>query len=184
MKKRAESFKVILSAFTMLAFLMMPLATNAQAGKTDFSGTWAMNAEKSNLGQGQGAGQGQPPQGAGQGQGQRMGGGNFIAKQEGNVLTVERTRTGQDGQAVTTKSVYTLDGKESVNTTARGESKSVATWGADGKTLKIVTTSVFGERTMTSTEEWALTDANILSIKATRPSQNGESVSTRVYDKK
>ena len=184
MEKRVKSFQIALSAMVMVAFLMMPLASNAQAGKANFSGTWALNAEKSNFGQGQGQPQGQPPQGAGQGQGQRMGGGNFVAKQEANLLTVERTRTSQDGQTATTKTLYTLDGKESVNTTQRGESKSVATWSADGKTLKIVTTSTFGERTMTTTEEWSLTDANTLSVKATRPSQNGENVSTRVYDKK
>jgi hypothetical protein len=71
-----------------------------------------------------------------------------------------------------------------VNTTPRGESKSIATWDADGKSLKIVTTSTFGERTMTSTEEWSLTSANSLSVKTTRASQNGERVSTMVYDKK
>jgi hypothetical protein len=192
MEKRVKSFQITLSAMIMIAFLMMPLASNGQAGKANFSGTWTLNAEKSDFGQGQGQppqgqpGQGQPAQGAGQGQ--RMGGfggANFVAKQEANLLTVERTRPGQDGgQPTTTTSKYTLDGKESVNTTARGESKSIATWAADGKSLKIVTTSTFGERTMTSTEEWSLTSANSLSVKTTRPSQNGERVSTMVYDKK
>lgn len=188
MEKRVKSFKITLSAMIMLAFLMMPLASNGQAGKANFSGTWALNAEKSTFSQGQG----QPPQGAGQGQGQgqgqRMGGfggGNFVAKQEANLLTVERTRPGQDGgQPTTTTSRYTLDGKESVNTTPRGESKSIATWAADGKSLKIVTTSTFGERTSTSTDEWSLTDANTLSVKSTRTSQNGDRVNIMVYDKK
>jgi hypothetical protein len=165
---------------------------NAQAGKADFSGSWTMNAEKSSLGQGQGQppqSQGQPPQGQGQppqGQGQRMGGfggGNFTAKQEANLLSVDRVR---GDQTVTSK--YTLDGKESINTTARGESKSVATWSADGKTLTIVTKRTFerdGQTTeMKTTEEWSLTDAKTLSIKTTSTSPNGERTNTIVYDKK
>jgi len=60
------------------------------------------------------------------GGGMRMGGGNFVATQEANLLTVVRTRTGQDGQPTTITMKYTLDGKESVNTSPRGDSKSIA----------------------------------------------------------
>jgi len=171
----------------ILAFLAMPFSTYAQAGKANFSGSWTYNAEKSQTGQPQG----QPPQGAGQGQGQRMGGfgrGNFDATQEANLLTVVRTRTNQSGETTKTESKYTLDGKESVNTTARGNSKSTATWSADGKTLTIVTKSTFnmnGEsREITSKEEWSLTSPTSLSVKSTRTGQNGDVVTTAVYDKK
>ena len=182
MKRKLFQF---LSFAVILAF-MMPALTNAQAGKANFAGTWAFNAEKSNMGQPP-QGQGQPPQG----QGQRMGGfggGNFVAKQEANLLTVERTRNNQEGQPVTTTSKYTLDGKESINTTGRGESKSVATYSADGKTLTIVTSRTFdmnGEtRTMTTTEAWSLTSPTMLSIVTTRTTQQGEVKTTAVYDKK
>jgi hypothetical protein len=183
MMKKVKTIQVTLSAMIMVAFLAMPFGLNAQAGKVDFSGSWTMNAEKSSFGQGQGQppqGQGQPPQG--QGQGQRMGGGNFTAKMEANLLTVDRVR---NDQTVTSK--YTLDGKESVNTTARGDSKSVATWSADGLTLNIATTRTFereGQTTeMKTSEAWSLTDAKTLSIKTTRNTQNGEAVTTMVYDK-
>jgi hypothetical protein len=190
MEKKVRSFQITLSAMIILAFLAMPFTVNAQAGKANFAGTWAFNAEKSNMGQPP-QGQGQPPQGQGQGAGQRMGGfggGNFVAKQEANLLTVERTRNNQEGQPVTTTSKYTLDGKESINTTGRGESKSVATWSADGKTLTIVTSRTFdmnGEtRTMTTTEAWSLTSPAMLSIVTTRTTQQGEMKTTAVYDKK
>jgi len=153
----------------MLAFIM-PVMINAQAGKTNFSGSWALNAEKSKMGD--------------TGGGRRMGGGNFTARQEANLLTVERTRTNQDGQSVTTTSKYTLDGKESVNTTGRGSSKSTATWSADGKTLTIVTKSSFNDREFTTTEKWTLTSPSSLTITSTRPSQDGERTTTMVYDKK
>lgn len=186
MMKKVKTIQVTLSAMIMVAFLAMPFGLNAQAGKADFSGSWAMNAEKSNFGQGQGQppqGQGQAPQGQGQGQRGGFGGGSFTATQAENLLTVDRVR---GDQTVTSK--YTLDGKESINTTARGNSKSVATWSADGKTLTIVTTRTFerdGQTTeMKTTEAWSLTDAKTLSIKTTRNTQNGEVVSTMVYDKK
>jgi hypothetical protein len=186
MERKVKNLQIALSAMIILAFLAMPYSTYAQAGKANFTGTWAFNAEKSQMGQGQGQPpQGQQPQGQGQGQGQRggFGGGNFVAKQEANLLTVDRTR---GDQTVTSK--YTLDGKESVNSTGMGDSKSVATWSADGKVLTIVTTRTF-ERdgqstTMKTTEEWSLTSPAVLSIKSTRTSPNGDRVTTAVYDKK
>jgi hypothetical protein len=177
--KRILSFMVILA-------LMMPLITNAQTGKANFSGTWTFNAEKSNMGQPAG----NPPAGGQGGGGQRggFGGGNFEAKQDANLLTQVRTRTGQDGTTTTTETKVTLDGKETVNTTQRGDSKLTATWSADGKSLTVVTKQTFnmnGEsREMVSTAVWSLTDANTLSITTTRAGQNGEVKTTAVYNKK
>ena len=184
MERKFKNLQIALSAMIILAFLAMPFTTYAQAGKVNFSGNWTLNAEKSQMGQGQG----QPPQGAGQGQGQRMGGGfgggPLTVKQEANLLTQVRTRTGQDGTATTTETKVTLDGKETVNTTQRGESKLTGTWSADGKSLTIVTKSSFNGNEMVTTAVWSLTDANTLAIKTTRKNQNGEDVTTTmVYDK-
>lgn len=177
MKKNA--LMQILSFTVLFAFLCLPLASNAQTGKANFSGTWAYNAEKSQAGQPQGQGGGGMRGG--------FGGGNMVVKQEANLLTVETTRTGQDGQAVTTTSKYTLDGKESINTTGRGESKSTATWSTDGKSLTIVTTRSFerdGQTTeMKTSDVWTLSGA-ALSITSTTNTPQGERKSTRIYDKK
>ena len=174
MKKNASNFMRLLSLTIVLA-LVIPVISNAQAGRANFAGTWTLNAEKSTL-----------PQGGGGGQ--RMGGGNFVATQEANLLAVERTRTGQDGQTTTMMMKYTLDGKESVNTNPRGESKSVANWSADGKSLTIETSRTMdmnGEtRTMKSTEVWTLTDAKTLTVVSTRQGPDGEVKTTMVYDKK
>ena len=185
MGKNIKNLKIVLSAMIIMAFLIMPFSVNGQTGKVNFSGTWALNAEKSTFGQGGGPG-GQPAQGqAPQGQGQRggFGGGNFVAKQEANLLTVDRTR---GDQTVTSK--YTLDGKESVNSTARGESKSTATWSADGKTLTIATTRTVerdGQSTQMKTSEiWTLTSPAVLTIVTTSSTPNGERKTTMVYDKK
>lgn len=177
MEKNVSNVKALLSTLVIFAFLLVPFTVNGQAGKANFSGTWALNAEKSTFGQAQG----QAPQGQGQRGG--FGGGNFVAKQEANLLSVERTRGEQ-----TTVSKYTLDGKESVNSTGRGESKSTATWSADGKSLTVVTTRSFerdGQTTqMKSTEVWTLTSPALLSIVTTSTTPNGERKTTMVYDKK
>ncbi|OFY37596.1 MAG: hypothetical protein A2Z69_01165 [Bacteroidetes bacterium RBG_13_44_24] len=164
MKKDLSKLMPLLSLIIVL-FLVAPVTLNAQTGKADFSGTWVMNAEKSTL----------PEDG-----GQRMGGGEFAVAQEANLLT--QTRTSQDGTARVTK--YTLDGKESVNTTRGGESKSTANWSADGKTLTIVTKSSFNGNERTSTAVWSMIDAKTLSIVSTRQGQDGEVKTTIVYDKK
>ncbi|MEK7719980.1 MAG: hypothetical protein AAB347_10295 [Bacteroidota bacterium] len=84
---------------------------------------------------------------------------------------------------------YTLDGKESINTSQRGESKSVATWSPDNKTLTILTSRTFemngNQMTMKSTEVWSLTNANTITITSTRQGRDGEEIkATIVYDKK
>lgn len=184
MEKNVKNLKIILSAMVIMAFFIVPFSTNGQTGKVNFSGTWTLNAEKSTFGSGPGGPGGQPPQGqAPQTRRSGFGGGSFVAKQEANLLTVERTR---GDQTITSK--YTLDGKECVNSTGRGESKSTATWSADGKSLKIVTTRSFSRdgqtREIKSTEEWTLTSPSVLSIVTTTPTQSGERKTTMVYDKK
>jgi len=169
MKRNVSNLMQLLSLIIVLA-LVAPVAINAQAGKANFAGTWAMNAEKSTLPQG----------GRGGGGGRAMGGGNFTVAQEANILT--QTRTSQDGTARVTK--YTLDGKESVNTTGGGESKSTAKWSADGKTLTIVTKASYNGNERTSTTAWSMVDAKTLSIVSTRQGQNGEVKTTLIYDKK
>jgi len=182
MKKRIMKRSIVALMVTMI---LTTVCTFAQGSKTNFSGSWAFDTEKSQAVQP--AAQMQPQ---GQGQGQRGGGfaGDFVAKQDANLLTVERTRTNRDGEVTTTSTKYTLDGKESVNTTARGDSKSVATWSSDGKTLTIKTSRTMdmnGESvTMNSTEVWSLTDSKTLSITSTMTTPNGERKSTAVYNKK
>lgn len=165
MKKILSNSMRFLSLAIVL-ILIAPAMANAQTGKADFAGTWTLNEAKSTL-----------PQGGG---GPRMGGTSFTVTQEANLLT--QSRTGQDGTLRVTK--YTLDGKESVNTTGFGESKSIAKWSADGKTLTVTTKSTFNDTEMTSTAVWSLTDAKTLSIATTRQGPDGEVKITMVYDKK
>ena len=171
LQSKGAGFLQVISLAILLAFIL-PVMTNAQAGKTDFTGAWTLNEGKSTL-----------PQG-----GMRMGGGNLVVKQEANLLTVERTRTGQDGQPVVMTMKYTLDGKESINTSPRGDSKSIAKWAADAKSITIATTRTMemnGEsRTIKSVETWTLTDVKTLTVASVRDGMDGEVKATLIYDKK
>jgi hypothetical protein len=181
MKKHVENLQVtrnysmLFIALTIMAALfILPVKTNAQGSKANFSGKWAFNESKSNLGDGQGRGFRSASQ--------------ITVTQEGNNLSVERVRTNQNGEATTTTDKYTMDGKECVNTSGRGPSKTIVTWSSDGKALNFAVTRTFernGESTtMKSTEVWSLTDAKTLSILSTFVMQDNERKTTLVYDKK
>jgi hypothetical protein len=179
MKRNVEDFQITRSYFmrfitltVLVSLVILPVKMNAQGEKTNFSGSWAFNESKSILGEG----------------------GNFrmasqiTVTQEGNNLTVERVRTNQNGEAMTTSEKFTLDGKESVNDSGRGPSKATVTWSADGKALNFAITRTFdrdGETmTIKSTEGWTLTDAKTLSLLSTFTMQDQEMKTTLVYDKK
>jgi len=157
-------------ALFVLSLFMVGLIVNSQVVLSDFSGTWNSNAEKSIQPQGD------------------QGGENLVANQEPNLLTVERTRTGQDGRSATTTMNYTLDGKESINTSQRGDSISVANWSSDGKSLTIETSrsmEINGESvTMKLIEAWTLSDTKTLCVASTIQGLDGDVKTIMVYDKK
>jgi hypothetical protein len=115
--------RLVLLAFA--AAVVLPFTARAQM-KTDFSGTWTLDASKSDAPGGRG---GRGPQGP------------VTIKQSASEITI--------GQAT-----YKLDGSESVNQLqGRGgmmEAKSKAHW--DGAKLVIETTRDIGGNSVTSTE--------------------------------
>jgi hypothetical protein len=120
--------RLVLLAFA--AAVILPFSARAQT-KTDFSGTWTLDAAKSDAPGGRG---GRGPQGP------------VTIKQTASDITI--------GQAT-----YKLDGSESVNQMqGRGgatvEAKSKARW--DGAKLVIETTRDMGGNTVTSTETRSL----------------------------
>ena len=168
--KQRKGFQLI--AMAMLgSFLLLPAHALA-AKKADFSGEWAINRGKSDLGEGR----------------------SFYAvkmmvKQEKNEITIERTRTGRDGQERTDSEVLTLDGKENINKRENRSSTSTATWSDDGKTLTIKTDTEFSRQgetyKMKRTETWTLgEDGKTLEIRSESSSSRGERSVSLVYDKK
>ena len=165
-----NSVQVLTIAF-LVSFFLIPMDSYAQDGKVNFSGEWSFNESKSDMGEGRFPATSK-----------------LTIKQEGNNLTIERLRTGRDGQEMTSTQELTLDGKESENDTGRGIRKSAATWSDDGKTLTIKSTMVFDRNGETmeikSVEQWNLSDGGkILSIDSSSSSPRGERKATLVYDK-
>ncbi len=181
MMKTNYTNQQVVSLLISLTLILLPLGLSGQGKKADFAGSWAYNKEMSNAGQPQGERPGVQGRGS-------FGGGDFIVKQESNLLTVERTISAPDGTTSTSASKYTLDGKECLNSSRMGESKSTAAWSADGEKLTIKTTRTInrgGEsRTVTSTEIWSLSDPKTLKVEMTMPSPQGERKMTSVYTKK
>jgi hypothetical protein len=167
-----RNYYVWLILAMIISLFILPERVNAQKAKTNFSGIWAFNESKSNMGEGRGFRSAR----------------QITVAQDGNNLTVERVRTNQNGESTTTSEKYTLDGKESVNTSGRGPSKAIVKWTADGKSLNFAITRSFerdGQTTeIKSSEVWTLPDAKTLSIQSTTVMQDNERKATIVYDKK
>jgi hypothetical protein len=139
--------KRVSALLSAAAVVTMTVGVLAQA-KPNFAGKWTMDAPAAAPGGGAPGG-GAP---GGGGRGGRGGGGwgmEPTITQDATTLTVEYMGGGQAPAPV--KLTYKLDGTESKNTVAgRGgqqEQVSKATW--DGTSLKIVTTTGFGEQTRT-----------------------------------
>ena len=159
------SARILTVAAILASVALRPAAAQ---GKTDFSGSWKMNVEKSDpMGGGGGAGGG--------GGGGMMASAVTVITQSPTQLVVE-TKFGDQSRS----STYTLDGKESVNPGMRGgETKSTVKW--DGASLVIESMSATGQA---SKEVRSLSaDGKQMTVVTTRQGQNGETTRKTVYDK-
>jgi hypothetical protein len=155
------------------AVAMLLVATSAFAqGKTDFSGKWTIDAEKTAAANPAPAGGG----GAGGGGGRGGGGaaGPMTIKQDATTLTIERA--GQDGAVNST--VYKIDGTEFTVMQGQNEAKGKASW--DGAKLKLEITTANGVRTTV----YAIEGGDLV-VANTNPGRNGGEPTTRktIYKK-
>lgn len=158
---------------TLFSALFFLLITSATFGQANFTGSWAFNESKSNLGQSQ----------------FRMYSPVLTVNQDANTFSIERTFKNQNGDEMKSNEKYTLDGKESVNPVFNTSKKSTATWSADKNTLTVSSTMVFefnGESNEIKTvENYKLSDAGkVMTIDTKSTSSRGERVTSLVYDKK
>jgi hypothetical protein len=145
----------------LLTTILISTVTFAQ---TDFTGTWKLNTEKSQLGERSFA-----PK-------------SVVIKQEGNNMSIVKNSEMQ-GQEMTTTDKLTLDGKECTNTGMMDmEKKSVATWSEDKTTLKIVSTMSMQDNTMTQTETYKIVDGS-LTLESSMQTPMGEMKETQVFTK-
>ncbi len=183
-------------AFVPLALLAAAaLAAPAAAQGTDFSGTWRLDADASELpdfgggrrlGGGRGFGGGGRGLGGGRGPGGGGGGGlglggarTLVIVQTGAMLIVEQ-QTGRGSRAVT----YRLDGEESTSSGPRGEQTSRSRW--DGAALvtegaQSVDTPR-GSFTLEFSERRTLSaDGATMTVETTRSTPRGDIDTTLVY---
>jgi hypothetical protein len=153
--------------------LLFCVQLSAQNGTINFSGNWALNESKSNLGDGP----------------FRMAASTLTVKQEGNNLSIDRTMNTPDGQEMKMTGKYTLDGKVCENSGMMDmKTKSTVTWSADKNSITIASSTIFnmnGENNeMKSSETWQLEGDKTLKIEATNSTPDGEMKTSLVYDKK
>ena len=157
----------------LIALCLLLSALSFSQSTADFSGSWALNESKSNMGEG----------------GSRMISQKLSITQDAKAFTLERAFTGQDGTERKMSETYTLDGKESVNPVFNTSKKSTTTWSADKQSLTVSSIMVFemnGESNEIKTVEvYKLADAGkALSVAYQSTSSMGERKAALVYDKK
>ncbi len=156
----------------MAGALLISIAAWAGAGKTDFSGTWTMNAEKSATGD----------------NAPRRVAAKMTIVQTADTLSIERTFRRNTGEETSSTEKLTMDGKECVTTVMDRPRTSTATWSEDGKNLTIASKSVFerdgNKIEMNSTETWKLSeDGKTLTMDVASTSPRGDRKGAFVYDK-
>lgn len=157
----------------LLLILGLGLVAIAVAG-VDFSGTWAINAEKTAA-----ANPAPPGGGGGGGRGGGMGGGEITIKMTGTEMAITRT---MGGNAMETK--YVLDGKENTVNTGRGDMKYTATWNDTTLVISGSQPGRDGTPSPTKTEYAVSADGKTLTVTTTRNMGGTERVTKQVYDKK
>ena len=161
-------------AIAVALAIAVPALTFGHA-KTDFSGTWSFDEAKSDPAAGPGGGGG----GGGRG-GARVGPPTkLVIKQTAGEVTIEQTLP-NGAQTVT----YKLDGSESVNKLAMGESKAKASW--DGANLVIAgkqsISTPQGDFEIDMKDVYTLANG-VLTIATTRVTPRGETTRKLVYNK-
>ncbi len=165
--------RFIIIPFSLLLFIV--LLASAQSEKTNFSGTWILDASKSDMGDA-GSGRG--------GRGMGFAPTKMVVTQEKNKLTVVSFRKNRNGEETSITANYTLDDKKCKNTIGDRTSVSTAEWSEDGKSLIIRSEMTFGrddrEFTMHSEANWSLEEGELV-IETTRSTPMGERTTKAVY---
>ena len=164
-------------ALAALAVLLGAPAATVSAQDTDFSGTWNLDRNSSELPQGRGGGRG----GGGRGGRGRLMAETLVITQTAASVTVEQQ---SDGQSRSIE--YALDGSETTVQQGNGTLTVSASW--DGATLVTEGTQSIetgrGNFTLDLTERRTLSsDGRTLTIETTRGTPRGSQTFRLVYQK-
>jgi hypothetical protein len=169
-------------ALAAIAVFLGAPSLGVMAQGTDFSGTWNLDRDSSELPQGRGGGRGG---GGARGRGRGGFGGlmaaTLVISQSASMVTVEQ-QTGDQSQTIE----YALDGSETTVEQRRGTLTVTASW--DGAALVTKGTQSIetgrGNFTLDITERRTLSsDGRTLTIEATRGTPRGDQSFRLVYQK-
>ena len=150
------------------------LSFNIKADRTNFSGDWALNESKSEMGQYA----------------------NIVPKkikvdQKNDSITISKTATSFTGEDYTVTETLSFDGKETQSTVPPGSStrKASAKWSDDGQILTITYTLMLdfnGQTTeIKGTETWTPGDGGkTISVQNSSSSSFGDNTFKGFYEKK
>ena len=145
--------------------LLLGASLSLAADKPNFSGTWEMDAAKSDLGN-------------------RPLPSKLVRTitQDGDQITMN-TATMSDQGEIKTDAKFVADGKtETTNTTRFGPTKSTASWKGDA--LELVTKLEVQGMAITQSETWTLSsDAKVLTSKGSLAAPQGSMATTLVLNK-
>ena len=171
--KKIDMNSLTKKLFGLLIAPAFLLSFNIKADRANFSGTWALNEGKSDLGQFA----------------------NFAPRtikveQTNNAITIAKTAPGFDGNETTQTETLPFDGKE-VEITVFGTSKRKASvkWSDDGQTATITFTLMLDFQGQTTevkgTETFTLADAGKSLVSQNNSSSSfGDIAAKGVYEKK
>lgn len=162
------------SAFMGAALVFVCAAAASAQDKPDLNGKWTVDAEKTAAAN-PGMPAGGPPGGAPGGRG-GMGMGPMTLTLDAATLT--RESEGRNGPM---KTVFKLDGSETVVSQGMGEAKAKASW--EGAKLNVVTTmeTQMGAMTIKTVYE---REGDWLVVTTTRPGRDGVEMTRKTYYKK
>ncbi|GEM_PF-827589 len=150
----------------LLLFAALTLTMALSAQSINFSGSWKLNTQKSQLNTEF-----------------SMAPLEIIIKHEGINMTVEKHSNFQ-GQDFTSVDTLTLDGNECINPGfMESQKKSTAVWSDDKASLKVVSKMNAGDAgDITITEIYKLSNGNLV-LESTASSSYGDLYEVMVYDK-
>jgi len=168
---KTYSFKKI----TSLLFLSAALFSfrPAYVFQTDFTGTWKLNENKSELGQ----------------FGARGVPSKIVIEQKTDAISFAKTATNFQGEESTNTETMTFDGKESESLLfGTSKKKSILKWSADGNEMVISSNIAFEMQGQTfdisSVENWGLSaDGKTITVSSKINTPQGEIATKSVFDK-
>lgn len=170
--------------FLLTLAAALPLILVAQ-DKPNFSGTWALNREKSVFPEMPGGG------GPGGGRGMGAGMGSRVIVHEEPSIQTKLNMKGRDGQDITVETKFTTDGKTTANKSQgrgpmAGTAKIKSKW--DGARLVVSTerevSTPNGDFTIPTTDEWTLSaDGKEMTVLSKSQTPMGEIEIKYVFDK-